>query len=123
MKPYNETIDAIVAIEACGFIFGPQVALALQVPLVPIRKHGKLPGKVSTIDYDLTYCKKDYTVLCIWSDSSLCSLDKDTMNMQFNILQLGSKVIIMDDLLGYWWYFIYFLLSIISSSLSSSKFL
>jgi adenine phosphoribosyltransferase len=55
VKAYNEKIDAIVALEARGFIFGPQVALALQVPFVPIRKHGKLPGKISTIDYDLTY--------------------------------------------------------------------
>ncbi len=51
----NSKIDAVVGLEARGFIFGPQVALELQIPFVPVRKLGKLPGKVAKIDYDLEY--------------------------------------------------------------------
>ena len=36
-------LDAIVAAEARGFIFGAPLALALGVSFVPIRKPGKLP--------------------------------------------------------------------------------
>lgn len=50
-------IEAVVGLEARGFIFGPQVALELQVPFLPVRKRGKLPGKVVRLDYDLEYGK------------------------------------------------------------------
>jgi adenine phosphoribosyltransferase len=55
VKKLDAKIDAVVGLEARGFIFGPQVALELQVPFVPVRKHGKLPGQVAKIDYDLEY--------------------------------------------------------------------
>ena len=55
LKKTNISIGAVVGLEARGFVFGPQVALELQVPFVPIRKKGKLPGKVAKIDYDLEY--------------------------------------------------------------------
>jgi len=55
LKNRNTQIDAVAGLEARGFIFGPQIALELQVPFVPVRKHGKLPGKVAKIDYDLEY--------------------------------------------------------------------
>ena len=45
----------MIGLEARGFVFAPQIALELQVPFVPIRKKGKLPGQVSKIDYDLEY--------------------------------------------------------------------
>jgi adenine phosphoribosyltransferase len=55
MKNLDTKIEAVVGLEARGFIFGPQVALELQIPFLPIRKLGKLPGKVEKIDYDLEY--------------------------------------------------------------------
>jgi adenine phosphoribosyltransferase len=55
VKNLNTNIDAVVGLEARGFIFGPQVALELQIPFVPVRKVGKLPGRVTKIDYDLEY--------------------------------------------------------------------
>jgi adenine phosphoribosyltransferase len=55
MKNLDTKIEAVVGLEARGFIFGPQVALELQIPFLPIRKLGKLPGKVAKIDYDLEY--------------------------------------------------------------------
>ncbi|CAF0758507.1 unnamed protein product [Rotaria sp. Silwood1] len=81
IKKLNMKIEAVVALEARGFIFGPQVALELQVPFLPVRKRGKLPGKVVKLDYDLEY-------------------GKDTIEMQFNILKPGTKVLLMDDLLA-----------------------
>ena len=45
------SIDAVAAAEARGFIFGAPVALALNVPFVPIRKPGKLPfEKIGILD-------------------------------------------------------------------------
>ena len=35
--------DVIVALEARGYLFGPALALALNIPFAPIRKMGKLP--------------------------------------------------------------------------------
>lgn len=55
IKKWNTKIDAVVGLEARGFVFGPQLALELQVPFLPIRKRGKLPGKVVKVDYDLEY--------------------------------------------------------------------
>jgi adenine phosphoribosyltransferase len=41
--------------EARGFIFGAAVAARLGVPFVPVRKPGKLPVPVLSIDYALEY--------------------------------------------------------------------
>ena len=38
-------IDAVVAIEARGYIFGPAMAYRLGVGFIPMRKPGKLPAK------------------------------------------------------------------------------
>jgi len=43
--------DAIVGLDARGFILGPPVALALQKPFVMVRKAGKLPNAISGEDY------------------------------------------------------------------------
>jgi adenine phosphoribosyltransferase len=55
VKGLGIKIDTVIGLEARGFLFGPQVALELQVPFIPVRKHGKLPGKVVKTDYDLEY--------------------------------------------------------------------
>jgi adenine phosphoribosyltransferase len=47
--------DAILGLESRGFLFGPHIALQLQIPFVPIRKKGKLPGKVRKVTYQLEY--------------------------------------------------------------------
>ena len=41
----GERIDVIAAAEARGFLFGPPLALRLNVGFVPIRKPGKLPRR------------------------------------------------------------------------------
>uniref|UniRef100_A0A915BQF6 Adenine phosphoribosyltransferase n=1 Tax=Parascaris univalens TaxID=6257 RepID=A0A915BQF6_PARUN len=74
-------IDAIAGLEARGFLFGPQVAVALNVPFIPIRKKGKLPGKTITQSYS-----KEYGI--------------DVMEVQEDAVQQGSKVLVVDDLLA-----------------------
>ena len=51
----EKKVDLIVGPEARGFIFGTPVAYALGVGFVPIRKPGKLPYDVESIEYDLEY--------------------------------------------------------------------
>ncbi|HEX2432261.1 MAG TPA: adenine phosphoribosyltransferase [Aestuariivirgaceae bacterium] len=48
-------IDYVAGIEARGFILGGAVAHVLGRGFVPIRKKGKLPGKVVGQDYSLEY--------------------------------------------------------------------
>ncbi|KAH9383363.1 hypothetical protein HPB48_024582 [Haemaphysalis longicornis] len=50
-------VHAIAGLEARGFLLGPSLALALNVPFVPVRKAGKLPGDVRTEAYTLEYGK------------------------------------------------------------------
>ena len=45
----------IAAVEARGFIFGTAIAYECNIPLVPIRKKGKLPGDVLKQKYSLEY--------------------------------------------------------------------
>ena len=46
---------AIVCLEARGWFFAPLIAAALDLPCIPIRKKGKLPGATVRVSY-----KKDY---------------------------------------------------------------
>lgn len=48
-------VDAIIGLDARGFIFGPILALELEVPFLPVRKKGKLPGDTVSYDYELEY--------------------------------------------------------------------
>lgn len=74
-------IDAVAGIEARGFIVGPPIALALDLPFVPIRKAGKLPGSVHTRRYDLEY-------------------GTATLEIQTGALSSGQRVLIVDDVLA-----------------------
>ncbi len=47
--------DVIVSFETRGFFFGPTLAYLLGIPLVPIRKKGKLPGAKFSEKYTLEY--------------------------------------------------------------------
>ncbi|KAM3721309.1 Adenine phosphoribosyltransferase [Dirofilaria immitis] len=75
------TIDAVAGLEARGFLFGPQIAMILKVPFVPIRKKGKLPGKT----YKEVY-QKEY--------------GEDVIEVQEDAIKQGSKVLLVDDLLA-----------------------
>lgn len=47
--------DAIIAIDARGFIFGTAIALKISKPLILARKHKKLPGLLLSKSYNLEY--------------------------------------------------------------------
>ena len=51
----RKKIDAVVGIESRGFLFGFLLASKLEIPFVPIRKVGKLPGETLRYKYDLEY--------------------------------------------------------------------
>lgn len=51
------TVDCVAMLEARGFLLGTLMALHLNVPCVPVRKKGKLPGKVAQLEYSLEYAK------------------------------------------------------------------
>src|SRR5213078_677737 len=48
-------IDAVVGIEARGFIFAPALAYHLGAGFVPVRKPKKLPSERASVSYDLEY--------------------------------------------------------------------
>ena len=47
--------DAILSIDARGFIFGTAISFYLSKPMIVARKPGKLPGKLISRNYDLEY--------------------------------------------------------------------
>jgi len=74
-------IDAIAALDARGFIFGTALAIRLALPLVIVRKKGKLPGETEAISYGLEY-------------------GKDTLEVQKGAVTPGMTVLVVDDLLA-----------------------
>ena len=54
--------DAIVAIDARGFIFGTAIAIKLSKPIVVARKPGKLPGELFSQSYELEYGKNSLSI-------------------------------------------------------------
>lgn len=73
--------DVIVAVEARGFLFGAPLALALGVPLVPVRKPGKLPAATHGVDYGLEY-------------------GRDRLELHVDALMPGARALLVDDLLA-----------------------
>src|SRR5437660_12262577 len=74
-------IDAVVGIEARGFIFAPALAYHLGSGFVPVRKPKKLPAQTASISYDLEY-------------------GQDTLEIHRDAIGDGHRVIIADDLLA-----------------------
>jgi adenine phosphoribosyltransferase len=74
-------IDALCAIDSRGFIYGTSIAQALDIPMILIRKKGKLPGTTIAHSYDLEY-------------------GSATIEMHADDLPKGSRVLIHDDLLA-----------------------
>jgi adenine phosphoribosyltransferase len=73
--------DYLCAIESRGFFFGTLLAHRLNIPFVPIRKEGKLPGNTARYHYDLEY------------GSATIEIHKD-------VLHKGAKILLHDDLLA-----------------------
>ena len=58
----GKRIDAIAAIEARGFLFAAPFAIRMGIPLILIRKKGKLPGITLSKKYDLEYAQAEIEV-------------------------------------------------------------
>jgi adenine phosphoribosyltransferase len=61
-------IDVVVGLDARGFLLGPIIAQRLGASFVPVRKKGKLPGKVHQAEY-----AKEYGVVRIFAYRSFPS--------------------------------------------------
>lgn len=58
--------ECIAGLDARGFLIGPLIALELRLPFIPIRKQGKLPGKVTSEGYTKEYGKvNDCFKICL----------------------------------------------------------
>jgi adenine phosphoribosyltransferase len=58
----DRDINAVAAIEARGFLFAAPFAIKMGIPLIPIRKKGKLPGVTLSKKYDLEYAQAEIEV-------------------------------------------------------------
>ena len=74
-------LDAVVGVEARGFILGAALARELEVGFVPVRKPGKLPGETLSQDYGLEY-------------------GRDRLEIHADALPAGARVIVVDDVLA-----------------------
>jgi adenine phosphoribosyltransferase len=73
--------DFIAGIESRGFIFGSVLANVLGKGFVPIRKPGKLPAEVSSVEYELEY-------------------GRDTVEVHVDAIIEGAAYLMLDDLLA-----------------------
>jgi len=77
----NDHLDAIAAIESRGFIFAAPFAERMEIPLILIRKKGKLPGKTYSCKYTLEYGTAEIEV------------------HQADV-RAGQRILVMDDLIA-----------------------
>ncbi len=54
--------EAIISIDARGFIFGSAIALKSSKPMIVARKPGKLPGEIVTEKYNLEYGENSLSI-------------------------------------------------------------
>ncbi|MEY3033288.1 MAG: hypothetical protein RLZZ622_1763 [Planctomycetota bacterium] len=76
-----DSIDAVAAVEARGFLFAGPLAVKLGVGIIPVRKPGKLPAETISYRYDLEY-------------------GSDTLEMHKGILAQKARVLVVDDVLA-----------------------
>ncbi|HEY3863799.1 MAG TPA: adenine phosphoribosyltransferase [Verrucomicrobiae bacterium] len=74
-------VDAVVGIDARGFIFAAAAAYKLQCGFVPVRKKGKLPFQTYEQTYELEY-------------------GSNTVAIHVDAVKPGSRVLLVDDLLA-----------------------
>lgn len=74
-------VTHVVAIESRGFLLGAPVAQQLGLPLIPVRKPGKLPHRRVREEYALEY-------------------GTDALEMHEDALGIGARVLVVDDVLA-----------------------
>jgi adenine phosphoribosyltransferase len=77
----GKVVDAVVGIEARGFILAPALAFRLNAGFIPVRKPKKLPWKTVSVTYQLEY-------------------GTDTLEIHQDAIKPGQRVLISDDLLA-----------------------
>jgi adenine phosphoribosyltransferase len=77
----NDGVTHVAGIEARGFILATPVATALDAGFVPIRKPGKLPYQVRSIEYSLEY-------------------GTDKLELHADAVAAGDRVLIVDDVIA-----------------------
>ena len=80
-KYKDAKIDAVAAVESRGFIFAAPFAERLGIPLVLIRKKGKLPGDTYQCSYSLEY-------------------GTATVEVHKTDVKAGQKFLVVDDLIA-----------------------
>ena len=60
--PVISNSDAIIAIDARGFIFGSAISFQASKPMIVARKPGKLPGELIEENYNLEYGKNSLSI-------------------------------------------------------------
>ena len=78
---HGRGLDAVVGIESRGFLFAAPLAINLGLPLVPVRKPGKLPAAHMTVEYALEY-------------------GSGQLDIHNDALRRDTSVVIVDDLLA-----------------------
>ncbi len=73
--------DYIVGMESRGFLFGTPLAYHLNAGFIPVRKPGKLPAAVHSIEYELEY-------------------GTDKLEIHQDAIAPDAKVLIVDDLIA-----------------------
>lgn len=77
----SRRVDAVVGIEARGFILAAPVAYRLSAGFVPVRKAGKLPWRTEAQEYDLEY-------------------GVDRLELHADAVGPGDEVVIVDDIIA-----------------------
>ena len=77
----GEKVDAIAAIESRGFIFAAPYAVRRGLPLILLRKKGKLPGETYRIGFTLEY-------------------GEDVLEMHRSDVRPGQRLLLVDDLIA-----------------------
>ncbi|MBD8897975.1 adenine phosphoribosyltransferase [Rhodanobacter sp. DHG33] len=81
-EPWRATgVQAVCGIEARGFIFGSGLAQTLGAGFVPLRKPGKLPPPIVSVEYLLEY-------------------GSDRLEARSDALRPGTRVLLADDVLA-----------------------
>ncbi|KAF3887230.1 MULTISPECIES: adenine phosphoribosyltransferase [Nostocales] len=81
IKEANLMADYVVGIESRGFIVGAPLAYQLGAGFIPVRKPGKLPAAVHSVEYALEY-------------------GTDCLEIHQDALQSGCRVLVVDDLIA-----------------------
>ncbi len=74
-------VDYVIGMESRGFIFGTPLACRLSAGFIPVRKPGKLPAAVHSVEYELEY-------------------GMDRLEVHQDAFSIPSRVLVVDDLIA-----------------------